>query len=295
MSNEEQHQESEFDKAFSESDEEREETTAEEEGGADTEKEADTSIDDRGEAGETVGGDENDGEEEDWKAKAEEERMAREKAEQKMRSWEGRLRKSSEELEQERQAREELDRRLAALEQQSKDGDRQKLQEWMDDYGDDEEFSHITSVVRDRLKALDPDTAAEKSDAAGQSENADQDAAGKTELSEADEEVKAHFATIEEKHSDWKDLVEDLDAWIEELPGKQALKYSRVKEEGTAEEVVAMLDELKASKQRDDKHNDDDDADAMAAVRHRSGGKRPKGRADKNDFDGAWTEAVGQE
>lgn len=296
MSNEE-HQESEFDKAFSESAEEQETAAAKEDGGtqeggsADTEQETDTSTD-KGETGETDGEAENDGEEEDWKAKAEEERKAREVAEQKMRSWDGRLRKSSEELTQERQARKELEQRLSALEQQSKDGDRQKLQEWLDDYGDDEEFAHISNIVRDRLEALNPDT---DDNAAGERNTQDEPPADQaTEQPEVDEDVKSHFAAIEEKHSDWRELAGELDGWIESLPGKQALEYTRVKEQGTAEEVIAMLDDLKASKRGNSKGNTDDDADAMAAVRHRSGGKRPKGRADKNDFDGAWAEAVGQ-
>lgn len=282
MSNEEQHQEDEFDKAFSEAAEGKDEAAAEGDGDAGAEPETDTSTDE-GEAGET-GGDEG---EEDWRARAEAERQAREEAEQRMRSWDGRLRKSNEELSRERKAREKLEQRLTALEQQGQEGDRKKLQEWLEDYGDDEEFEHIASVVRDQLKAAEAQADTEEETSAGEQEERTQ---------EVDEETKAHLAAIEAKHSDWQERVSDLDAWIETLPGKQALEYTRVKQQGTAQEVIAMLDALKEAKLGNDKGNDEaDDADAMAAVRHRSGGKRPKGRAGKDDFDGAWAEAVSQD
>lgn len=279
MSNEEQHQEDEFDAAFSEA---AEETEAAEDGG-DAEQDTDTTTDESEAAGDGEG--ETDGDE-DWRAKAEAERQAREEVEQKMRSWDGRLRKSNEELARERGARKALEQRLSALEQHGKEGDRKKLQEWLDDYGDDEEFAHITAVVRDRLSG------AEESNTGESVVEGDDEAAGQ----EVDEEAKAHFSAIEEKHSDWRELADDLDNWIETLPGKQALEYARVKQHGTAQEVIAMLDAMKADKQGDGKRDDvTDGADAMAAVRHRSSGKRPKGRADKNDFDGAWSEAVGQD
>lgn len=277
MSEEQAVPESEFDKAFSEATDEKEEVEqeAEEQQEAKQDEQADTSEE---EAGEEV----------NWRAKAEEEAKAREAAEQKMRSWDGRLRKSSEELAKEREAREELERRLAALEHQGKEGDRKKLQKWIEDYGDDEEFSHITEVVKQQLN--DADTGKE----IPADEKSKPDEAEGNDMPEVDEAALAHFSAIEQKHADWHEVVGELDGWIKQLPGEKALEYSRVTREGTAQEVIAMLDDFK-SRGDDKQHDTTDDADAMAAVRHRSSGRRPKGKPDKNDFDGAWDEAVSQD
>lgn len=299
---EEQSTESEFDKAFNE---------AAAEGhidqGEQSNDESDTSAEEREEeAGESDEESQESQDDIDWRAKAEEEQRAREQAEQRMNSWDGRLRKSSEELtttrkqlEEERKAREQLEKRLSSLEHRSVEGDRKKLEEWIEEYGHLEDLSHVTEIVRKQLKAFgNKDDSGDEPDTGKQEPTGEQDAADEQDeedrlREEALKAQQAHINAISAKHADWAEHVGALDDWIKTLPGEDALKYARIKERGNADEVVAMLDAYKSSKRGGNKQTNDD-ADAMAAVRHRSSGRRPKALADKNDFDAAWDEAVGQ-
>lgn len=280
MSNEQGNTESEFDKAFNEAASEQEEAS-EQAAKPDTSEEA-------GAGGEPVEQATSGEQEEDWRAKAEAAEKARAEAEQRMRSWEGRLKKSYAELERERKARQQMEQRLKSIEQRFQQSERKKLEEWIETYGDDEDFEHITAMVRERLEAHKDDTSEEAVD-----ERPDDHPNQQTEDDES--VVASHFAAIEAKHSDWREHVEKLPAWIETLPGKDALEYARILQAGTAQEVIAMLDAYKSAQKaasEPNKQTETDDADAMAAVRHRTSGRRPGGQADKNDFDAAWEEAT---
>jgi len=284
MSNEQGNTESEFDKAFNEATSEQEEPS-EQAAKPDTSEEAGT-------GGEPVEQATSGEQEEDWRAKAEAAEKARAEAEQRMRSWEGRLKKSDAELEREREARQQMEQRLKSMEQRFQQGDRKKLEEWIQTYGEDEDFDHITSMVRERLEAQSDDTVKATVDTS--KERIQHEHAAEQEA-EQEAVVASHFSAIEAKHNDWREHVEKLPAWIETLPGKDALEYARILQAGNAQEVIAMLDAYKGAQKaasEPNKQTETDDADAMAAVRHRTSGRRPGGRADKNDFDAAWDEAT---
>lgn len=231
----------------------------------------------------------------DWQAKYEQERAEREKAEQRMKSWEGRLKKSNDQLAREQSARQRMEAQLRRMENREQAGDREQLEAFIEEWDGDAEMAPVVNLVRAQLQGMgDPaDT--------GDQPAGEADQGGEPEANAPD--TQAHFDAISAKHADWQTIVASgqLQAWIESLPGSEALKYSRIAESGTAEQVIAMFDAMKAAPaaeaetgDNDDTTNDADDAEAMAAVRHRSGGRRGSGRKEipKDDFDGAWEAAV---
>ena len=148
--------------------------------------------------------------------------------------------------------------------------------------------------------------------------------AAKDAKDQEDEDAREHFRAIAESHPDFLDVVNsgDLDAWIQDRAYSEAVELMEVRNGGNAKQVVELLDrykeeratgktseadaakkekedkekaakEAKAKEEADRKAKRDKDLAASQAVRHRSGGP-PPGQADKDDFEGAFAEAVNQ-
>lgn len=108
-----------------------------------------------------------------------------------------------------------------------------------------------------------------------------------------------HVNAIRDAHPDFEQHVSDgsLDTWIKSLPYEDASEYLRIKQKGTAPEVIGMLDAFKQSqrasqrRQTTQTRRDKQFESGAAGVRRRSGGP-PAGKPDNDDFDGAWDEAT---
>lgn len=110
-----------------------------------------------------------------------------------------------------------------------------------------------------------------------------------------------HFDTITNAHEDWREIRDSgkLHAWVDKQSPVLKRSLESVLQDGTAEEVIELFDLYKESagisKQKDrQRENDiDDKAKAHMAVDGSSGGPpKRKGKADKDDFDAAWKEAM---
>jgi hypothetical protein len=109
-------------------------------------------------------------------------------------------------------------------------------------------------------------------------------------------EAREHFSTIASKHPDFQDIGKSAEfaSFIDSLPADQKAEAARIKERGSAGEVIALIDAYKeASKPKQqpapaDTAAAEEDLESMEGVR--SGGvrlpERPKAAPD--DFEGAW-------
>jgi len=114
-------------------------------------------------------------------------------------------------------------------------------------------------------------------------------------------ELERHVRRIAAAHPDWEELAvgPDLSQWIEGHPAYMAASLRRVAEAGNAEEVIDLLNRFKhetgrlaAARQAEhDQARRQRDAERATAVPSRGAGP-VKGRSDKGDFRGAWSEAA---
>lgn len=220
--------------------------------------------------------------------------------EQKTKSWDGRLRASSQ---REKELEAKLAEALAAKSTEQVPGD--------DDLENDPEIKkaleEFPDVVKPILKALK-----KQSSKTATSGDAVKPVADKVDKLLLDQHIKA----ITDVHADALDVVQtdEFKDWVESLPAyiQPGVKQTLVK--GTSDEVITMLNDYKkATKPADggetrgaDGKTDAEraaetkqkEADAKrkkqledaGAVRTRSGGP-PEGEADAGDFDGAWNDA----
>lgn len=103
------------------------------------------------------------------------------------------------------------------------------------------------------------------------------------------ERQQNHFNAIADTHADFMDVVEspDFAAWKAAQPDQAALQ--QVIDAGSAKQIIAMLSAFKQSKSGD-MASADDELDAAEGVR--SGGVQlPKEPTASNDFAAAWNEA----
>jgi len=115
-------------------------------------------------------------------------------------------------------------------------------------------------------------------------------------------EEQTHISKIRQAHLDYKDIYQSgaLTTWIGHQPKFLQPGLQRVVEEGSAEEIVELFDTYKRSTGRSKKivNNNGDKATkkrakSLEAVTHSSSGPpKDKKVAEKDDFDGAWAEAV---
>lgn len=215
----------------------------------------------------------------------------------KAKSWEGRLRKREDDLKRREEALEnkpetqvETDDDTSAEgegDSESNDDDGSELAEALQDFPElaeplskliSKEVSKATEAVRNEFQQqLTPVT--QKIEA------------GEVAAEEAASE--AHFNHVVEQHPDFNEIIESkaLNTWIDNLPHKEAVKYEKVCNEGTANEVVEMLDRLKSDRIKESKKDDlkskrdKQKEDGAAVPRHSSRVSDKAGKVDINDFD----------
>ena len=117
-----------------------------------------------------------------------------------------------------------------------------------------------------------------------------------------DSAVEKHFSTITSQHDDFMDVVEggELKKWIDNQPSFIRRAYDEVYNGGTATEVIELMDQFRVANPRVDNGEGVAPTKSTAvkhkptqAVRTRSSGiPTVRKRIEKDDFDGAWDEAI---
>lgn len=249
------------------------------------------------------------GEQDDIDAEIEAKRQELERLKHETQTWQGRAKKARETVErstrhdddnQQAQVQDVMNRVTAAQEQAGRGG--QPLTTDDMDAADltDEEKALLAQAQEDYSEdLLRTMRVMAKQEAARLTASARKEVAASREAT--DRMVREmHFNAIREKHEDYANYIEDgsLDQWIRAKPYEEAQEWLRVKSSGTASEVIRMFDafktETRGSNRKSDSRGDtrrDDQFDAGAGVRRRSGGPPRRGPA-KDDFDSAWEDAA---
>lgn len=111
--------------------------------------------------------------------------------------------------------------------------------------------------------------------------------------------VERHYSAIESKHPDFREVnaSPEFDGYLKSLPEAQRQEAERIRQSGTAQEIVKMLDSYKgAAKAKQAPAQADTpkvDTAAMESIEGvRSGGVRlpEKPASAKDDFEGAWND-----
>jgi hypothetical protein len=187
---------------------------------------------------------------------------------QRLKSWEGRLKADETRLKRER---EELERKQKEGKQpeDNESNDEQDTDNGPDEF--EEEFPEVADYLKKRIQPL-------------------QEQLSQSQLKQQQEAAKAHINRITASHPDALTVAgsEDFKSWIDDQPYKKAKDYVHVQQNGTPEQVMAMLVDFK-------KHKSESPSPAPAkqpssVVKTRRTAK-PKGRVSKADFDGAWDSA----
>jgi len=111
----------------------------------------------------------------------------------------------------------------------------------------------------------------------------------------------AHYTAILDAHSDVAELLEsgEIDAYVEELPYKEAVQAKEVLEKGTARQVIKFLDGFKEKTGKTKPATPTvitpiSQSKVVEATVVKGGyTPKPKTQADASDFEGAFKEAVG--
>lgn len=211
-----------------------------------------------------------------------------EKERQRLKSWEGRLKA----LDAQIKAREQsgaatpasaespaVQAATAAMETQSIDEVMATLAE---DFGDDF-VSALTQVIEARAAEIAGKVADEKVGAVAG--NVDQLVASLT-----DDKARNHFETIADAHPDFMEVAQSdaFKQWVDSL-GDKTEQAKSVIENGSARQVVKLLNDFKAANQ-DDQNNTMNDAAMLAAqsVRGRGGMRLPEKPQVADDYEAAW-------
>jgi len=200
---------------------------------------------------------------------------------QRRKSWEGRLRKREEELRAKEQE-------LLALQQQEPpkqetpeiDEDDPEWMELVDELGED-----LALKVRNQSKKVTQNALESEIDKVRQEMRQSIEP-----LTQQQQEAQArqHTQTILQAHPDAFDLVQrgEIQAWVEDQPRYLQPAYQQMVEQGSAEDVVDMLNTFKQSRGKAPQRKA-----PSQAVRSRKGGRVRTAAAPKDDFDAAWDEA----
>jgi len=104
---------------------------------------------------------------------------------------------------------------------------------------------------------------------------------------ESEQAAQVHFQTIAEAHSDFQEVAQsaELESWINQQPSFLREGYQQVRAQGDANQIIEMLDQYKGGRQ-----NQNNSGSRRVAVK--SGGRSviPRGRIDKDDFEGGWSD-----
>lgn len=240
-----------------------------------------------------------------------------EKEVQRTKSWDGRLRKANQEAREARKAAEEAQAEVARLREENQslrkaksgsddgashvdpaDSDDEKLKAFIDEFPD--LHAPLQALIRKEAKAL---LGNENEDLKTKVKSLEESEAER-QARQQEEATQAHFNTIRESHPDYEQYIEDgsLDEWIATKPLLMQDTLTRVKDKGTASEVVEMFDLMKSDLGVEKEESSPQNANekpgdkqeklkSMVAVPGSSAGP-PPAAPDKNDFDSAWKEAT---
>ena len=200
---------------------------------------------------------------------------------QRRKSWEGRLRKREEELRAKEQE-------LLALQQQEPpkqeepeiDEDDSEWRELVDELGED-----LALKVRNQSKKV---TQSALQSEIGKVRQEMRQSIEPLTQQQQESQARQHTQTILQAHPDAFDLVQrgEIQAWVEDQPRYLQPAYQQMVEQGSAEDVVDMLDTFKQSRGKAPQRKA-----PSQAVRSRKGGRVRTAAAPKDDFDAAWDEA----
>jgi len=189
---------------------------------------------------------------------------------QRLKSWEGRLKAEETRIKRDR---EEWERRQQETYANKNDGDNpdQDTDNSPDEF--ESEFPEFAQYAKQQAVAQTKPL---------------QDKLTAYEQEKAQQQAEAHTNRIKASHPDAFDVAQSpaFDEWIENQPFKVAQQYIQVKQQGTADEVIAMLDDFKSQSTKPKPK-----PTPPSSVKTRRTAK-PKGRVAKSDFDGAWDEAT---
>jgi len=114
----------------------------------------------------------------------------------------------------------------------------------------------------------------------------------------AESSNQAHLSAITNAHSDWTTIRDTgkLQKWIDVQPSFLQKSLQKVYESGDTQEVIEMFSAYKKANsinQNRETAETKKKAEKLLAVKHQTGGPpKQKVKAAKDDFDGAWDEAV---
>lgn len=298
--------EDEFDTAFEEAiseDEPQKKDSATEDDDGEPKAESDTDTpteDDDGDGSDSDGDSEGSQEEVDWVSKFKEIEEENLKLTHKMKSWEGRItaaNKRAEEAEQKLQTATQKSTQDKDSLPVGDDEDEQVLKDFVDEFPSLEKpiktiaMRLAKKVVDSKLKELEPQLQRIQGLEQAVTETAEE----------------KHWNMIATAHADWKEIRDSgkLSQWIEAQPSFMRKSLEQVAAEGSAEEVVEMFDMYKESIGESKSTSTQRGSESppkkkkvqdMSAVDGSSGGPpKRKGKVDKDDFDGAWNEALRSE
>jgi hypothetical protein len=196
------------------------------------------------------------------------EQSTEDKEAQRLKSWEGRLKADDARLKKER---EELLRK--STEGKQREGDESNDEQDTGNSPDafEEEFPEVADYLNKHIQPL-------------------REQLSKSQLEQQQKAQEAHVNRITASHPDAITVVgsEGFQSWIDDQPYKAAKEYVHVQQNGTPEQVVAMLDDFKKHKSESTKPAPTKQPSSVVKTRRTA---KPKGRVSKNDFDGAWEEA----
>lgn len=208
---------------------------------------------------------------------------------QRMSSWEGRIKAAN-------KAKEEAEAKLNGDDSQS--GKVNKTAP-----GEDEEADTILSEFIDEFPSLEqPIKIMVKKIANKMIESKLEEITPKIDsIEERTQETASeeHFATIKKAHANYEKIYNSgaLTTWIKSQPKFLQAGMEVVIEDGTAEEIIEMLDAYKTTIKHTQSDNPgktkrDKLVDLEAVDQSSSGPPKDKKKANKDDFDSAWDEAM---
>ena len=114
--------------------------------------------------------------------------------------------------------------------------------------------------------------------------------------------IDEHLGKITQAHSDWRTIHSSgaLKTWIGTQPNFMQPGLNKVVEEGSAEDIIELFTtykkstgQLKTSTDSGSRKTPEQKLKELEAVRHQSSGPpKDKKKADKNDFDAGWDDAL---
>lgn len=230
----------------------------------------DTDEDSTDELEEESDEDESDDQDEDESTETDDEveQPTNDKDAQRLKSWEGRLKADEARLKRER---EELERKQK--EGKQSEGNDSKEEQDTDNSPDEfeEEFPEVADYLKKHIQPL-------------------REQLSKSQLEQQQKAQEAHISRITASHPDAIAVVgsDDFQSWIDDQPYKTAKEYVHVQQNGTPEQVIAMLDKFKKHKSESTKPAPIKQPSSVVKTRRTA---KPKSQVSKNDYDGAWEEA----